>query len=170
MMTIGEAIRVALQYEGRIVAIYREGMDQSQDPVGKTTFKTLNEEEMGHVRYLKEKLDELEKTGHVVPTKISSVIPPADKIDAAKRAFQGKASSPAATTEIDLLMRALRLEAETSSFYQTMANELPPEEAALFERFVEIEKGHQAIVQAEIDFVSKMGFWFDVPEFRLEAG
>ena len=39
----------------------------------------------------------------------------------------------------------------------------------LFERFVEIEEGHQAVVQAEIDSVSGMGVWFDTMELSLEA-
>jgi hypothetical protein len=40
----------------------------------------------------------------------------------------------------------------------------------LFQRFVEIEQGHLAIVQAEIDSVSGLGFWFDMREFDLETG
>ena len=48
--------------------------------------------------------------------------------------------------------------------------ELPAEAQALFQRFVEIEQGHQAIVRAEIDSVSGLGFWFDMQEFNLEAG
>ena len=36
--------------------------------------------------------------------------------------------------------------------------------------FLGIEQGHQAIVQAEIDALSGLGFWFDFQEFNLEAG
>jgi rubrerythrin len=169
-MTIDEAIKTALQYEGRVVAIYRDAMDRSQDPIGKRIFKTLNEEEIGHVRYLKGKLEELHKTGRVVPTKLATAVLTADKIQAVRKAFKGKASFPKPETELGLLRRALEVEAETSSFYKKMARELSAEDKALFERFVEIEEGHKAIVQAEIDYVSKMGFWFDIPEFRLEAG
>ena len=39
-----------------------------------------------------------------------------------------------------------------------------------FGRFLEIEQGHQAIVRAEIDALTGMGFWFDFQEFDLEAG
>ncbi len=169
-MTIDEAIKTALQYEGRVAAIYRDAMDRSRDPIGKKIFKTLNEEEISHVRYLKEKLEELQKTGHVTPEKLATVIPPADKIAAAASAFRGKASSPMPETEIGLLRRALELEVESTRFYRKLAEELPAEESALFEHFVRIEEGHGAIVQAEIDYISQTGFWFDVPEFRLEAG
>jgi hypothetical protein len=51
-----------------------------------------------------------------------------------------------------------------------MVRELPPEGQSLFSRFLEIEDGHGAIVQAEIDNVKQMGFWFDLKEFDLEAG
>jgi rubrerythrin len=91
-------------------------------------------------------------------------------IAAAASAFRGKDASPKPESEISLLRRALDLEVETSSFYRKLANELPAEDRVLFEHFVKIEEGHIAIVQAEIDYINKMGFWFDVPEFRLEAG
>ena len=72
--------------------------------------------------------------------------------------------------ELNLLRRALAVEMESCEFYQKLVREMPPAERALFERFVEIEEGHRAIVQAEIDAISGNGFWFDIPEFRLEAG
>ena len=68
------------------------------------------------------------------------------------------------------MRRALAEEEETSAFYQRMVRELPPEGQALFGRFLEIEDGHATVVQAEIDSVSQMGFWFDLKEFDLEAG
>ena len=51
-----------------------------------------------------------------------------------------------------------------------MVSELPEEGQNLFARFLEIEDGHAAIVQAEMDSVNQRGFWFDVKEFDLEVG
>jgi hypothetical protein len=34
---------------------------------------------------------------------------------------------------------------------------------------LEIEEGHVSIVQAELDSVQGLGYWFDVPEFALES-
>jgi rubrerythrin len=65
---------------------------------------------------------------------------------------------------------ALAVEAETSGFYKEMVRALDGDGRRLFERFVEIEEGHQAIVQAEIDSVSGTGVWFDTKEFNLEMG
>jgi rubrerythrin len=169
-MTIDEAIKTALQYEGRVCAVYHDAMERSQDPIGRKIFKTLNEEENGHVRYLLEKLEEWKKAGKVNSTKLSTAMPTAKKAKAAAKNLQGKVASPLPETELALLRRALEIEVETSEFYQKMVRELPAEETALFERFVEIEEGHKAIVQAEIDHVTGLGFWFDIAEFRLEAG
>ena len=169
-MTLDEAIQTALQYEGRVIAVYFDAMNRSQDPIGKKVFKTLNEDEVSHVRYLKEKQNELATAGRIKPTKLATTIPSAEKIGAALKDSRGRAASPASDEELNLLRRALALEIETSEFYQKMVRELPPEDRALFERFVEIEEGHRAIVQAEIDSITGTSFWFDIPEFRLEAG
>jgi rubrerythrin len=66
-----------------------------------------------------------------------------------------------------MLGKALEAEHKTSSFYKKMVAELPAEGQKLFERFVEIEEGHVAIVQAEMDSVAGTGAWFDVLEVRL---
>ena len=71
-MTIDEAIQAALQYEGRVIAVYLDAMNRSQDPIGKKVFKTLNEDEASHVRYLKEKQDELATAGRIKPTKLAT--------------------------------------------------------------------------------------------------
>jgi rubrerythrin len=169
-MTIDEAIKMALQYEGRVCAVYHEAMERSQDPIGKKVFKTLNTEEIEHVHYLTEKLKEWEKAGKVDATNFSLAALPAEKIKRAAEELKSKVSSSIPETELQLLRRALEIEVKTSEFYQKMVRELPAEEGALFERFVEIEEGHKAIVQAEIDCVTRLGFWFDIAEFRLEAG
>ncbi|NNL76093.1 MAG: rubrerythrin, partial [Desulfobacterales bacterium] len=64
--------------------------------------------------------------------------------------------------------KALKIEIETSNFYQTMANELPNEGQALFERFLEIENNHVKAVRFELDYLSKTGYWFDFKEFDME--
>ena len=169
-MTLDEAIQTALQYEGRVIAIYFDAMNRARDPIGKKVFKTLNDEEVSHAHYLKEKLDEVGKTGRITPTKLATTIPPADKIGASLKSFQGSKVAAVPEEELNLLRRALAVEMESCEFYQKLVREMPPAERALFERFVEIEEGHRAIVQAEIDAISGNGFWFDIPEFRLEAG
>lgn len=70
--------------------------------------------------------------------------------------------------EKQLLSKALAVKVETSSFYGRMVKELPEEGQALFSRFLVIENGHIAAVQAELDYLSSTGYWFDWKEFDME--
>ena len=71
--------------------------------------------------------------------------------------------------ELDKLKQAHAVELETSQFYKRMVSEVEGEGKRLFERFMEIEEGHVAIVQAEIDSIQGLGYWFDHQEFNLEG-
>ena len=93
----------------------------------------------------------------------------AEPCSAQTRAMAARSRRPA-TTEVEHLQRALAAEMETSAFYRRMVGELSDERQKLFARFLEIEEGHVAIVQAEIDAVSGSGFWFDMMEFDVEKG
>jgi rubrerythrin len=72
--------------------------------------------------------------------------------------------------ELEFLRQALEAEVETSAYYERMVAELDADGRKLFAHFLEIELGHKAIVQAEIDALTGLGFWFDFQEFNLEAG
>jgi len=78
--------------------------------------------------------------------------------------------NPASAIEAEYLRKALAAERETSAFYRTMVGEVAEEQRQLFARFLEIEEGHVAIVEAELDAVTGSGFWFGIKEFDLEKG
>jgi rubrerythrin len=135
----------------------------------------LRDEEMSHLKYLRERLDEWTKTGQVRVADLDTVVPPREVIDAGLQDIRQRLASNGLPkdrhmTELDLLGRALTVEKETSEFYQEMVRTLEEDGQRLFRRFVEIEEGHRAIVQAEIDSVSGLGVWFDTVEMSLEGG
>jgi rubrerythrin len=169
-MTIEEAIKTALQYEHRVVAVYEEAARSSLDPTGKRVFSTLVEEEKKHVEYLEDRLREWRETGRVQRAVLSTVVPSPARIEDGIAKLKGRVATEAKDSEVRLLKHALDVEVETSRFYEEVVKELPPEGRGLFERFVEIEHGHQAIVQAEMDCVSGSGFWFDMQEFTMDGG
>jgi rubrerythrin len=74
------------------------------------------------------------------------------------------------TVELELLKKALVAERKTSQFYKEMVAKLDGDGQQLFKRFVEIEEGHEAIVEAEIDCVSNSGIFMGNMEFDLEVG
>jgi len=168
-MTLEDAIKTAIEFESRVYATYQEAQEKAADATGRRVFSILAKEEAGHIAYLRDRLREWQETGTVQVAALETAIPDPLKIEAAAGTLEQKLeeNTHRGKDEVRLLERALKVEQETSDFYQQMVDELDGDGRALFSRFLEIEQGHQAIVQAEIDAVNGNGFWFDMPEFRL---
>jgi rubrerythrin len=172
-VTLEHAIATAIQYETRVHATYAEAAAAAENPVARRVFSTLRDEEKGHIRYLRERLEEWRANGSINLLEISGEIGPRSAVEAGAarlRATLSGGSSGGTGAELENLRKALEAERETSSFYQQMVATLDADGRRLFERFVQIEEGHLAIVQAEMDLVTGSGFWFDTGEFRPEAG
>ena len=173
-MTLEEAIRTAIEYEVKVRDVYRDAVDSISDESGRRVVQQLAVEEQDHVDYLTTRLKEWKKDGTVNVEAIPRTVAGPEQIKREVARLKEQMDKPAgrvADPESDLRMleKALEVEKETSEFYHKMVQELAPEERVMFQHFLEIEKGHLAIVEAEIDSVSGMGFWFGVPEFNLEA-
>ncbi len=170
-MDLKEALTTAIGYETKVQEHYAKGADEILDPRGKKVFATLAKEELGHLAYLESRLAEWHKDGKVSTPELATILPSMDWIEEARaRAARAPEATIAVKGELELLKVALDLERQTSGFYRQLVATLPPSERGLFARFLEIEQGHLAIVQAEIDALAGHGSWFDVMEFRLEAG
>jgi bacterioferritin (cytochrome b1) len=169
-MKLDNAIRVALEYEAGVHRTYLEAMEKVSDKAAKRVFEVLCEEERSHLAYLRDRLDEWQQTGKIHVKKLGTSIPSRQAIEKSLKDL-GKTVKPKPTRqipELELLKKALDAEEKATDFYKEMVATLDNEGQAMFKRFVEIEEGHQAIVQAEIDSLGHWGFWFDTPEFRLE--
>jgi rubrerythrin len=170
-MKLQEAITIALDFEKKVRDHYLRGAKDIADPMGRKVFATLGKEEQGHVDYLEHCLAQWKKSGKVTKVAVKSVLPPGVKwiAEERKKLAARKEKRVATKTEVDALKTALGYEKEAAGFYRKLVAELPREDQVLFEPFLVIEDGHLALVQAQLDSVQGMGFWFDVAEFRLEA-
>ena len=170
-MNLHEALQTAIEHERHIRDHYARGAEAIVDPAGKKAFHTLAKEEQGHVAYLESRLDEWQRTGKVSTPALGTVLPSRAWLEQAVAGLGKTGPSQVANKpELDLLKAALELEKQTSAFYRDLVAKLPEAERGLFSRFLDIEDGHLAIVQAELDALQGLGYWFDVPEFSLEAG
>ena len=169
-MKLQEAIAVAIDFEKKVRDHYLKGAKEIPEPQGRKVFALLGKEEQGHVDYLEHCLAQWKKTGKVPNVALRSVLPKGAKwIEAERRKVSASTRRTATRTELDALKIALQHEKDADAFYHKLVAELPGEDQALFSKFLEIEDGHLAIVQAQLDSVQGMGFWFDIAEFRLEA-
>lgn len=173
-MELDRAIERAIEYETRVRDRYLQAAAATKAPPGKQALETLAREEQGHLDYLESRLEEWSRTGHLKAEPVPAVfIPYAElyrSLQRLKKMPLGKASGAADAEELRLLEQALEAERETFAFYRRMVDTLEDEGRALFEPFLNIEKGHELIVQAELDHLRGLGYWFDFKEFDLESG
>jgi len=163
-----EAIQTAIQYETRIRDLYRQSADSTRDPAARRVFGALAADEQRHVDYLQHKLAQWRETGRIDAEGLAARLPSAEAIARSLEAMQGPMSREDRSDEKRMLGKALQVEVETSRFYERMVAEMPADTRDLFARFMEIENGHIAVVQAELDFLSRNGYWFDFQEFDME--
>ena len=169
-MDLEQAIKTAIGYETRVLDVYRQSSGRIDDSAGKKILAILASEEQEHLDYLKERLNEWTQTGKVTPSRLRSALPSKAQIQESQKRLESQAPAGDTKAEQEILVKALEMEQETSSFYQQMVHQLDKEGQALFEPFVEIEEGHLMIVQAELDSLRGLGYWLDFQEFDLESG
>jgi len=171
-MKLDTAIKTALEHEAGVHKAYLDAANKCADETGKHIFKALADEEMGHIKYLQERLNEWETTGKIHVKKLGTSVPTREAI--AKSLHEVRKTVRQKHTklipELELLKKALVAERKVSEFYKDMVSKLDGEGQQLFQRFVEIEEGHEAIVEAEIDSVSSVGIFLGNMEFNLEVG
>ena len=153
-MTIEEAIKTAMEFEVKVRDLYRSAMEEATDALGERIFGVLAEEEQNHLDYLRSKLHEWKETGEITAERLNTAIPPKEAMREGMRNLKPRARAGNRGGELRMLTRALEVEVATSNFYKKMVRE--------------IEEGHLAIVRAEIDYLSRTGYWFDFKEFDME--
>ncbi len=167
-MTLEEAIKTAIEYEVEARDVYLAATKSSQDPILKRIFKALGDDEQSHVDYLIEKLNQWEKNGKITVEILKSEVPPRDVIAREVGKLKDRVSEKDWGDEKQILSKALKMEIDASSFYKKLIDEMPEEVKKMFANFLEIEERHVSAVQAELDYVSRTGYWFDFKEFDME--
>jgi rubrerythrin len=167
-MTLGEAIQTAIDYETRVRDIYIDAAGRVSDPVGTRLFKALAGDEQYHIDYLKKKLGQWRRSGQLTVDDLKASIPSLDSISKGVGKLETRMAEEDRGDEKQMLSKALSVEVETSNFFKKMVDEMPEEGRALFSKFLVIEDGHIAAVQAELDYLSNSGYWFDWKEFDME--
>ena len=159
-MTFEEAIKTAIEYEIKVRDTYLNSLDKIKDKTGQRVFKVLGDEEQDHVDYLECKLAEWEKTGTISSSDLKTVVPSQEIIKKSVEQLDSHLSENKFETELEMLKKALVMEQETSDFYRKMVDEVESN-GEFFKPFLEIEDGHTAVVQAEIDYLTRTGSFFD---------
>ncbi len=167
-MRLDEAILTAIEYETRVRDHYLMSAERIRNKAGRRIFELLANEEQGHIDYLLACLGTWRRDGSVGTFSLFPTAPSAAELRKALVPVAGRQPSEVLDDERQVLDVALNLERETSEYYRRLVGRLQGPAQQMFARFLEIEEGHVAIVQAEIDYLSDNGFWFDFSEFNRE--
>jgi len=168
-MTVEEAIVTALKYENKVRDHYTWAASKAGDPKGQAFFETLAKEEQGHVDYLESRLSQWKSEGKLKADPLETVIKTPNFLADGLQMLKASKETRDYSDDYKRLFTALKLEEEVSVYYKGLVDTLEnPEAKAMFGRFLEIEDGHTAIVQAEVDVLTKTGFFYDFQEFNLE--
>lgn len=169
-MTPEEALISAIEYEQRVYDHYHQASQRLADPTAQRVFGVLASEEEGHIAYLNSRLTIWKEKGIIAPEQLKTILPHSEWLQEGRVPMRKIRLEREYEDELQMLKDSLKLEREVSEHYKKLVSLLPPPSNELFRPFIEIEEGHAALIQAEIDALQKDGFWFDISEFNLEAG
>lgn len=167
-MSLQQAVKTAISLEEKIRDLYIQSLKDCKDEAGKRFFAMLRDDEQYHMDYLEARLDELQKSGQMQHPHIKTRVPSAAEIELCLADAEKHLSVEDRGVLQQMLSNALQVEVRTSEFYAKMVADSDGQTKEMFARFLEIEDGHIAAVQAELDFVMNTGYWFGIKEFDME--
>ncbi len=160
----------ALDYEKKIRDLYLSAVETIDSDRGKKIFNALAEDEQSHVDFLEHSISVLKSRGRIDMAKLESSIPPKDlyldQIDKMREAIPDQILGDVKR----VLSAALKLEVETSEFYEDACNKTDGDINTVFQKLLEIERRHEDVVQMELDHAANNGHWFDFMEIDMEHG
>jgi rubrerythrin len=142
-----EVLGTALELERKGFLFYKKAERETENETGKKMFAQLAKEEEEHLDRLKTMFTNL------YPQKTHKEIP----------LFDTDVSEYAG--EVEAVKIAIEMEEKSIEFYRKWAK---GNLQSLFKELIEFEKGHLELLQAELDYLVRTGFWFDYFESSLE--
>jgi rubrerythrin len=167
-MELEEALKTALEYETRIRDYYLQAAEKTGETDGRNLFLQLAQDEQRHLDYLESRLAEWQRDGAIIIADLASALPNAGQISKSLASIAKTANRDDRKDEKQMLSKALNIELATSAFYKELTETMEGDSATMFARFLRIEDDHIALVQAELDYLSHTGYWFDIKEFDME--
>jgi len=161
-------LKTAIEVEINGLNAFTKFANETQDEEGKRMFLRLAEDEKEHKAILEKQLKNLSEGGgwesiQIPPSRVERLIP-------ALRDKEKRTKGESGMGELDALNTALDLERKAAQFFRDKAAEVDnPEAKETFLRLAEWEEAHFELIQAELDNIKNTGFWFGMPEFRMDG-
>lgn len=140
---------------------------RTRNVAGKDMFARLASDELEHASLFERLIHAIKETGtcsvdEATDLPAASLIP---LLADSTRRIKGESG----LDDISALETALELENRAAAFYSIASDNAAGSLRLVLRRLAEIEAGHAALIQAELDSIRQDGFWFGMPEFTLES-
>lgn len=160
-----EALKLAMEREKGANKFYREAAETTRDPSGKKTFKWLAKEEGRHLAKLGQQFRSvvgdhkwLEWKRRATPIEKSELPPVSEAVGEMK----------VGAAEKDALRQAIESEKQSKAFYKQAAESTPDLHGkAMFNALAKEEEGHLALLEEELEWITRSRQYFTLHRFRL---
>lgn len=168
-MNLKEALINSIEFEKKIAKAYKDAANECKEDTGKSFFLFLAKEEEGHVAFLQRMKSEYEAKGVIPDEPLPTLLKSSEWVIRSEESLKEIDKKHSNEGEMERLLKALSLEEEATRIYEKMVNEFGEEGKKVFSKFLEIEDAHTSLIRAEMDYYTKSGYFYDFPEFSLEA-
>ena len=163
-----EALKLAIERERGANKFYRKAADMTEDSNGKRTFKWLAKEESRHLAKLRQQLKSvldnnkwLEWRRTTAPIERTEFPPLSEAVGTVK----------VGAVEQDALRQAIESEREAIAFYKEAEDSTPDLHGKnMFRALAREEEGHLALLEEELEWVTKSRKYFTLHRFTLRSG
>lgn len=163
-----QALTNAIEIENTGLITYLKFAKKTRDEFGKNMFIQLAMDEHEHRQYLENELHKISETGEIKPPEIP--LTPIEQLVPQLKDKTRRIKGESGLEDKDALDAALEMERKSARFYSEQAAAAPNEAVrALFQRLAQWEETHYDILMAELDAIQQTGFWFGMPEFRMDG-
>lgn len=162
-----KALEIAINAEKQGLRTYQEFAYKTKDESGKNMFIRLAMDEFEHMSILEKQRESIQEKECWITVKLAKS--DIEKLAPAIKARTQKVKGTEGLDQMSALRTALEMEDRAIKFYreqeQTSTDPIAKE---MYARLITMEKAHYELIQAEIDYIEKTGFWFNIREFSLE--
>jgi rubrerythrin len=161
-----KAIEMAIQMEKDGLKYYEDAAQKSKNELAKKTFLRIAQDEVGHLKTFQKMFDTL--TGTETWRELADFSPKVGKVPV----FEGEVEKKGDVdpSEVDALRVALENERKGIELYKKAADTSNDDMAKeIFTKISKEEEYHYDLLQAQMDYLTKSGFYFDVGEFEMDG-
>jgi len=163
-----DALKAAIEREKGANSFYDKAADMTQDAKGKSTFQWLAKEELKHLAKLREQLKSVLDNNSWLEWKTGAV--PIDRTEFPP-VSEATGEIDIDVGELDALRQAIESERKAIGYYKWAEDSTPDLHGKdMFKALTREEEGHLALLEEELEWITKSHQHFTLHRFNLGSG